>query len=453
MLKRIIYQELEKWKNNHTKKALCITGARQIGKSTIAREFGKNNYKQVIEINFIRSPEMKEIFQTPDPQTIYQRLVLMKKQELIEHETLLILDEIQECPMARTAIKFLVEDGKIDLIETGSLLGVSIQDVKSYPVGFETILPMFPMTLLEFLWALQIPESLIDHLKQCFNEKKPIDEVIHQQMLDLFSVYMVVGGMPEAVQIYCDTYDMAKVGAVQDAIIDLYRMDIQKYAQRKDRLKILDVFDSIPGQLSAKNKRFKVAKIDKKMRTYQFEDSFLWLEAAGVALPCYNVHEPLYPLMINEERNLFKLYLCDTGLLCRQLGSEVSYEILKGNIEMNMGAVLENVYAQALKSRNFNLFYFDSKRNYELDFLVQNQNHIDLLEIKSGKYYKKHASLDKALENKDWTFENAFVFCKGNTEQIGKVLYLPLYMIMFYEEKEEEQLIWKPDLGALINFQ
>lgn len=156
MLKRIIYQELEKWKNNHTKKALCITGARQIGKSTIAREFGKNNYKQVIEINFIRSPEMKEIFQTPDPQTIYQRLVLMKKQELIEHETLLILDEIQECPMARTAIKFLVEDGKIDLIETGSLLGVSIQDVKSYPVGFETILPMFPMTFLEFLWALQI---------------------------------------------------------------------------------------------------------------------------------------------------------------------------------------------------------------------------------------------------------------------------------------------------------
>ncbi|MEY8310329.1 AAA family ATPase [Erysipelotrichaceae bacterium 51-3] len=452
MLKRIVYSKLETWKKDGLKKAVCLIGARQTGKSTVAREFGKNNYRQVIELNFIRHPEAKEIFRLPDPATIYSRLTALMRQSIVEHDTLLILDEIQECPEARTAVKFLVEDGKLDIIETGSLLGVSIQEVKSYPVGFERIIPMYPMTFLEFLWALNIPQGTIDHLKSCYKNRRPVDELIHKQMLDLFSLYMVIGGMPEAVQVYCDTFDLAKVSVIHDSILDLYRMDIQKYAVRRERVKILDIFDSIPGQLNAKNKRFKVAKIDKKMRTYQFEDSFLWLEAAGIALPCYNVCQPTYPLLLNEERNLFKLYLCDTGLLCRMMGGGTSMEILKGNIEINLGGVLENVFAQALKSRNFNLFYFVSKRNYELDFLVQNQSRIDLLEIKSGKYYTKHASLDKALNNPEWQFGQTIVFCKGNVQEIGRILYLPLYMVLFYEEEKEPEQVWKPDLSALLNF-
>ena len=234
---------------------------------------------------------MKEIFHSPDPAIIYPRLAAMTQQEIVENNTLLILDEIQECPNARTAVKFLIEDGRLDIIETGSLLGVSIQDVKSYPVGFEMIIPMYPMTFLEFLWALNIPESTIE--------------------------------------------------------------------------------------------------------------------------------------------NLFKLYLCDTGLLCRMMGGLTSVEILKGNIEINLGGVLENAFAQVLKSRNFNLFYFDSKRNYELDFLIQNKSQIDLLEIKSGKYYTKHASLDKALNNPDWQFGEAVVFCKGNVKQEERILYLPLYMYIW----------------------
>lgn len=395
---------------------------------------------------------MKEIFHSPDPAIIYPRLAAMTQQEIVENNTLLILDEIQECPNARTAVKFLIEDGRLDIIETGSLLGVSIQDVKSYPVGFEMIIPMYPMTFLEFLWALNIPESTIENLKSCYLNREPVDEFIHKQMLDLFSLYMVIGGMPEAVQVYCNTFDLAKVYTIQDSIIDLYRLDIQKYAERKDRPKIRDILDSIPGQLNATNKRFKVAKIDKNMRTYQLEDSFLWLEAAGIGLPCYNVCEPIYPLRLNEERNLFKLYLCDTGLLCRMMGGLTSVEILKGNIEINLGGFLENAFAQVLKSRNFNLFYFDSKRNYELDFLIQNKSQIDLLEIKSGKYYTKHASLDKALNNPDWQFGEAVVFCKGNVKQEERILYLPLYMVMFYEEEKEEQLLWKPDLSALLNF-
>lgn len=452
MLRRIITDDLTKWKEDGAKTALCITGARQIGKSTSAREFARAHYKTVIEINFIEQPQMKEVFNSPEPSKIYTALTAASRTPITPGETLLMLDEIQECPQARTAVKFLVEDHQVDLIETGSLLGVNIQEVKSYPVGFETLLPMYPMTFLEFLWALKIPEQTIDYLKSCYQNLEPVLPAVHAQMLELFQLYMVVGGMPKAVQTYVDTSDLVRVQAVHQDIIDLYRSDILKYALRKDRIKIQDVFDQIPGQLMGKNKRFKVASIDPSLRVYQMQGAFLWLEAAGIGLPCYNVTAPLFPLRINEERNLFKLYLCDTGLLCTMTGQDCAFEILKGNVEINMGGILENIFAQSLKSRNFNLFYFDSKRNYELDFLVQNKSQVEILEIKSGKYYKKHASLNKALDHPEWHLKTGIVFCKGNIEKIERITYLPFYMILFYEEEREAEMIWKPDLSALMNF-
>lgn len=449
MLRRKLYDDLMEWKNGGAKKALCITGARQIGKSTLARNFGTENYEKVIEVNFITQPEMKEAFLTPDPDRIYPTLLALKNEFIVPGSTLLILDEIQECPNARTAIKFLVQDHRADIIETGSLLGVNIQEVKSYPVGFEILLPMYPMTFEEFLWAQKVRAETILLLKNCYEKEEPVADVIHRQMLQMFYLYMVVGGMPEAVQVYVNTNSLTKVREIQLQILNLYRSDIQKYADRKERPRILEVFNSIPGQLNAKNKRFKVAKIDRRARTYQFEGSFLWLEAAGIGLPCYNVSAPEYPLLMNEERSLFKLYLCDTGLLCAEAGEKIAQQIFQGDVEINMGGILENMFAQAIRSRDLNLFYFDSKKNYELDFLVQNQDHVDVLEIKSGKYYRKHASLDKSLAMPDWKLENAYVFCKGNVEREGTILYLPLYMIMFYDQQRFGEIIWKPDFSAL----
>lgn len=451
MLKRMVYQDLVQWKKEGAAKALCITGARQIGKSTIAREFGRLNYEQVIEINFIADPETKRIFDTRNIQEIYDGITAWKKTEILPGKTLLLLDEIQECPYARTAVKFLVEDHRCDIIETGSLLGVNLSKVQSHPVGFEILLPMYPLTLDEFLWALQIPQSTIRLLKTHYDARTPVPEAIHQQMLSLFQLYMVVGGMPEAVQSYADHKDLAKVNAIQKQILNLYSLDIRKYAQRREQLRISSIFESIPAQLCSKNKRFKIGKIDKTLRIYRFEDSFEWLEAAGVALPCYNVSSPEYPLMLNASRNLFKLYLCDTGLLTASLGSTTAYDILQGEIQVNLGGILENLFAQCLKSRNFNLFYFDSKRNIELDFLVQNQNRIEILEIKSGKYYEKHAALDKALAQEDWNIEKAWVFCTGNVKAAGKITYLPLYMIMFYQEERIAEMVWEPDFSALLN--
>lgn len=452
MLKRKVYSELIRWKEDGARKALNLIGARQTGKSTIAREFGNNEYAQLIELNFIQDPQYKEIFRSGSPEEIYTGITSLTHKELIPGNTLLLLDEIQECPAARTAIKFLVEDHRADIIETGSLLGVSLADVQSYPVGFEEIIPMYPMTLEEFLWAMEIPQTVLEYLKGCFESRKPVNEAVHQQMLSLFYLYMAVGGMPEAVQTYVSTKDMARVLAVQKQILSLYRLDIGQYTPKNNRIRIQEIFDSLPGQLNAKNKRFKLSKIDRNARTYQFSDSFLWLEAAGVALPCYNVSEPVYPLQFNEKRTLFKLYLCDTGLLCPMSGGTVQYDLLQGRTEINNGSLMENVFAQCLKSRTFSLFYYDAKSTFELDFLVENDRQIDIVEIKSGKYYRKHASLSHALEMPGWNIHQSYVFCQGNVEEQNSIVYLPFYMIMFYEEPKIEELIWKPDLSALMNF-
>lgn len=450
MLGRKIYDSLLIWKKRGATKSLCIIGARQIGKSTVARAFGEAEYKQTIEINFISHPEYKEIFSAPNPESIFPALTAATQKTIIPNHTLLILDEIQECPNARTAIKFLVQDGRVDLIETGSLLGVGIQKVTSYPVGFEEILPMYPMDFEEFLWALNIPSETIDYLHQCFEQKKPVIQAVHDQMLSLFYLYMAVGGMPCAVQTYVDSLDLAAVLTIQRSILDLYRLDISKFSDPKSQIRIQQIFDSIPGQLNAKNKRFKLSKINKTARTYQYDDSFLWLKAAGIALPCYNVTEPVYPLIFNENRPLFKLYFCDTGLLCALSGGAIQFELLKQNESVNYGSLLENVFAQSLKSRNFNLFYFDAK-TIELDFVVENNQQIDVMEIKSGQYFKKHASLDKIRAQNAWPIHQSYVFCRSNIEMEDDILYLPYYMIIFYEQKKVGELIWKPDLSALMN--
>lgn len=437
MLKRKAYDRLLEWKKEKKKKALCIIGARQIGKTTVVRQFAQENYEYFVEINFLLDDKVSAIFSGAlDANTIITNLTAYVQKPMEAGKTLILFDEIQECPNARTAIKFLVEDGRYDYVETGSLLGVRYKEVKSYPVGFEEIYRMYPIDFEEYLWANGVQESTIQYLKTCFSKREEVSESVHNILTKLFLSYIVVGGMPQVVQTYVDTHDIGKVVANQNELLELYRLDIAKYAKGNDKIKIKSIYDSIPSQLNDKNRRFILKSIDEHGRQNRYENSFEWLADAGVALPCFNVTEPQPPLQLNEKHNLFKLFMGDTGLLCAACMENIQFEVLQGNLEVNLGSILENIMAQAIKGNGYDLHYYDSKKIGEIDFVIQNGTKVDLLEIKSGKDFKKHPAVNKVMDIPSWNFGKVLVFCKGNIEKDGDVVYLPWYMIMFYKSEQ-----------------
>ncbi len=451
MLYRKAYDKLLEWKNTPKRKALCIIGARQIGKTTIIRQFGEDHYECFVEVNFVTDPDARKIFSgSLDANTVITNLTAYTRKPMIPGKTLVLLDEIQACPDARTAIKFLVEDGRFDYIESGSLLGVKYKEVRSYPVGFEELYQMYPMDLEEYLWANGVQKSTIAHLKDCFEKKLPVSEAIHQTLCKLFYSYIVVGGMPDAVQTYVDTHDIAQVIGRQREILELYRLDIAQYAEGNDKIKIRSIFDSIPAQLNDKNRRFFLNSVAPTARQERYGDSFNWLADAGVALPCYNVTEPQPPLSLNKKRNLFKLFMGDTGLLCAACMENVQFGILNGDLRINMGSILENMMAQQLKSNGFSLNYFDGKKTGEIDFVIQNGMGVDLLEIKPGSDYQHHPAMDKIRKMEGWQFGNAAVLCTGNIAQEDGITYYPWYMVMFLTPPQPPQeMKFKIDMGAL----
>ena len=451
MLRRKAYQDLLKWKNGTNGKALCIIGARQTGKTTLIREFGKNEYEHFAEINFVTDKKAADVFSGKlTAEEIITNMTAYLQKPLEVGKTLILFDEIQECPEIRSAIKFLVEDGRFDYIESGSLLGVRYKDIKSYPVGFEQMLSMYPLDFEEYLWANGVQEQTIFYLRECYEHKEKVSETVHETLCKLFYSYLVVGGMPQNVQIYVDTHDIAKVILNQRSILDLYRLDIARYASENEKIKIKVIFDSISAQLNEKNRRFKINSIHPDARILRYEDSFNWLADAGVALPCYNVTEPQTPLQLNEKRNLFKLYMNDVGLLCASCMENIQFDLLMGNVDINMGSILENAFAQNLKSNGFELHYFDSKKIGELDFVLQKGLSTELLEIKSGQDFKKHPAMNHAMQTEQWKFEHCIVFSKFNIEVENGILYLPWYMIMFFQQqKEPEQMIYEIDLSSL----
>ena len=269
-----------------------ITGARQIGKTFLIREFGRQNYENFVEINFITEPRAASIFTgNLNAETLIMNLTAYLRAPMAPGKTLVFFDEVQECPSARTAMKFLVEDGRFDYIESGSLLGVNYKEVQSYPVGYEETLQMYPMDFEEFVLANGLHAETISHLNECFNKGTSVSDAIHQTMSDLFRYYVIVGGMPAVVQRFVDTHDIGEVLKIQTDILAMYRQDITKYSQN-DKIRIKDIFDRIPAELNTQNRRFKLADIRKTARMNRYESSFVWLVDAGVALPCYNITEP-----------------------------------------------------------------------------------------------------------------------------------------------------------------
>ena len=451
MLYRRAYEKLREWKESDKKKALCIFGARQIGKTTIIRHFGAENYENMVEINFVTDKDAAKIFDGPlDADTIITNLTAYVRKPMEPGKTLIFFDEVQECPDVRTAIKFLVEDSRFDYIESGSLLGVKYKEIRSYPVGYEDIYRMYPMDFEEFLIANGVQEQTLAYLKDCFDNLSPVSDSVHDTLNRLFMSYIVVGGMPETVQIYVDTHDIGKVIENQNSILDLYRLDIARYADGNNKVKIKAIFDSIPSQLNDRNRRFILTDVDGHGRHNRYANSFNWLDDSGTALPCYNVTEPRPPLKLNEKHNLFKLFMNDTGLLCAACMENIQFDILNGDLSINMGSVLENVMAQQLAANGFSLYYFDAKKYGEVDFVVQKGLKVDLVEIKSGKDYKVHASLNKVRRGSQWQTGQSYVFCRGNIEKEDGVIYLPWYEIMFLKpDQPPKNLTYEVDISGL----
>ena len=431
MLKRKIIKKLEAWKGTIANKALLIKGARQVGKTTVVRQFAKANYKNFIEINFEQMPVAKQAFEgNLDARTILLNLSAMGFGPLEPGKTLIFFDEIQSCPKARTAIKFLVEDGQYDYIESGSLLGINYKDVSSYPVGFEHELDMYPLDFEEFLWACNISDDVVSMLKDCYASIRSVPDFLHQQIMDRYRQYLVVGGMPEVVATYISNEDFGKTITNQKDILAGYRNDISKYAGN-DKMLVKSVFDAIPGQLSKQDKRFVLASIEKNASRRKYGAPTQWLVDAGMAYYSFNVGSFELPFPSHENMRLYKLFFVDSGLMCAMVLNGIQAKVLTGDVFVNEGALAENYVAGELAKHGVSLNYYDRKSKHELDFVFPEDDKITILEVKSGKDYKKHVSLDMAQSLFSEKINRRIVMSCNNLEVEDGVLYLPFYMSMF----------------------
>ena len=430
-LKRKIYSSLVQWRASGSGKALLLKGARQVGKTTLVRRFGKEYYKNFVEINFEQSPLAKQAFDgNLDSKTIIMNLSAMGYGPFEKGNTLVFFDEIQSCPQARTSIKFLVEDGWYDYIESGSLLGINYKDVSSFPVGYEQQLDMYPMDFEEFLWACGVSTDVIDVLRLSYNNISSLPDFLHDQIMLHFRKYLIIGGMPEVVNNFVVNGDLNKITQIQSNILGGYRNDIAKYAG-KDKILAKRVFDSIPEQLCKKDKRFVLADLEKGASQRKYGDATMWLVDAGIAYFSFNVSALELPLAFSEKRNLYKLFMLDTGLLCSLCLPSMQFEVLNGIIDINEGALTENFVASEMIKRGKQIYYYDKKSKQELDFVFLDNNKVSIIEVKSGKDYKRHASLDAAIAIKNNNIGRPMVFSRFNVEEDNSVIYYPLYMTMF----------------------
>lgn len=449
MIRRDAEKQINDWIDNG-KDALLITGARQIGKTYLIRNCLKEKNIPYIELNFIENSEYIELFSKSfSSKDIIMRLSLIGGEKLIPGKTVIFLDEVQECKELITAIKFLVEDGSFKYILSGSLLGIELSDLKSAPVGYMSIFDMYPLSFKEFIKALGVSNEIIDILKQSYKNRTEVDTFIHNKLIDLFNLYLIVGGMPEAVSIYIETNNLEKVSKVHEKIIRLYKQDFSKY-EVNNKLKLKEIYDAMPSQLDQKNKRFRLNILGDQMNYDRAENSFIWLKDAGVAIPVYNLNEPKLPFILNENRSLFKLFFSDVGLLTSQYSLQTKMAILNKEQSINNGSLFENAVAQELLSKGFKLYYFNSKKQGELDFLIELDGEVLPIEVKSGKDYKKHSALNNVMNDLNYDIPEAYILNQNNIEIKDKLIYLPIYMLMFIENDEIKNPIYKLDLKGLM---
>lgn len=438
MLKRKIEKDIEKWLDN-SEKALLVYGVRQAGKTFIIRECLKRNGCEYIEFNLINQPELVEILRdSTGIDDLIIKLSLYSEKKIIPGKTIFFFDEIQRYKEIVTKIKFLVEDKRFRYILSGSLLGVEIVNLKSAPVGYLQTLNMYPMDFEEFLQIFSVDEAIINNLRNCFLTKMKVDEIIHNKIMEMFNIYLIIGGMPAAVERYRNTENIDDVMEEHRAIIEQYKLDFTQYEEENRKLIITHIYELIPAELNEKNKRFMIADINKNLRYDRISDSFVWLWKSGVALGVFNTTEPTIPLMLNEKSALFKLFISDVGLLTTIYGKSCKLKIVNKESDINKGAVFENVVAQELHAHGYPLYYYNSKKFGEIDFIVEQNGKSLPIEVKSGKAYNKHSALNNLMNAKEYGIEEAFIFTNDNVKIEGKLNYLPIYMVMFLKDEPME---------------
>ncbi|MCQ2342309.1 MAG: AAA family ATPase [Paludibacteraceae bacterium] len=439
MLKRKIYSQLENYLRSDSHKMLIVDGARQIGKSFIIRHVGQKLFPNYIEINMEEDKQGSRLF--ANARTVEDFLIALstiagdRMQD--KSTTLVFIDEIQAYDHLLTLVKFLMADGRFTYIASGSQLGIALSSTQSLPIGSMQILHMYPMDFEEFLWANGVGEYAIEQMRQSYMRGESLPEDMHNNILGLFRKYLLVGGLPDAVNAYVTEHNIVKVRMVHTDIHALYRQDAVKYERESGRkLKVQRIYDMIPSNLENKKKRVVIkdieGKIGKRMSNYQ--DEFDYLISSGIALEVQAISQPMYPLIESSGKNLLKLYLNDIGLYTGILYRNNIQPIIEDNCSVNLGSVYETAVAQELRAHGFNLYYYDNKKNGEVDYLVDDTDHLSVMpiEVKSGKDYKIHSALDHFLGVPSYRIRRALVL--SNEQRVfveGCTQYMPIYYVMF----------------------
>ena len=446
-MKRKIYNKLQEWKHeSNGEYALLIDGARRVGKSYIVRQFAEKEYRSYVILDFnLVSKSIKDLFENDldNLDRFFTYLSNYTGKTLYTRDTLIVFDEVQQYPKARAAIKYLVKDGRYDYIETGSLISIK-KNVEGIVIpSEEEHIKMFPMDFEEFLWAMG-EEMLMPFIKDCFERKKPLGQLMHRRAMDYFRLYMIVGGMPQAVEKYVETRDFAKVDKLKRRILDLYRSDISKYAKGYDT-KVKSIFEEIPSQLQKHEKKFRLSALKEGARARDYETAFFWLDDAMIINSCYNTTEPNVGLNLNKDTNTMKCYMADTGLLishafdANEIVSEDLYrKILLDKLEMNSGMIVENIVAQMLRTAGHKLFFYsnasmtDKDSRMEIDFLIAKskittRHNISPIEVKSSARYTL-TSLRKCIAKYGSYLSTAYVIHPADLKEEDNIIYLPLYM-------------------------
>lgn len=431
MLKRKFYSTLMEWKENKSCNCLLVKGARQIGKTFIIDLFGKEQYQAYIYINFIENPNAKEIFSGElSASEIFKRISLfLPESQFIEKNTLIFLDEIQECPNARTALKFMALDDRYDVIASGALLGIRYKEITSVPVGYEKTVEMHSLDFEEYLWAIGYNDDQINMLRSYYENKEKVPNIIHDKFMSLLREYITVGGMPAVVNRFIETHHFGEVHSIQQMILDSYYDDISKYASVSEKPKVKNAYLSIPKQLAKENKKFQFSVIESKATARKYENSIEWLRDASLVRMCYNVSIPDFPLNAYEKDNQYKLYISDIGLLTALYGFDMKKAIidntLKGNIK---GGIYENLVLDMLTKRGNKVNYYRTDNgSIEVEFLITRDAQVIPVEVKAGN--SSTLSLNKLLEKPDIPY--GYKLISGNIGVNDKKIVLPLYMAMF----------------------
>ena len=430
MLKRKIADELHAWKNQKDKMCLVVKGARQVGKTYSIDLFARENYKHYVNINFDQNPGYRAIFDGDlDVETLMKQISLrIPNSELVPGETVIFLDEIQNCPRARTALKFLAIDKRFDVIASGSLLGINYKDVPSYPVGYVEHLELHSLDFEEFLWANGITPQSIADIKFYFDHREKVPTAMHEKMMELFKEYIVVGGMPRVVNEFVTSHNFAHALRIQRAILSDYTDDIGKYAEGAEKTKARACFLSIPKHLSQDYKKFRYSLVEKGGSSRKFGGSLLWLYDAGIIHFCYNLSQPELPLEGNARSDVFKVYMKDTGLLMAMLEDGSQEDIIDGNIGIYKGAIYENIIADILGKLGKKLYYFERNSQFEIDFVIRFQKMATAIEVKSADNTKAK-SLNTVIEN--YGVKHGIKLSSKNVGGTSVVDSFPLYMAMF----------------------